>query len=90
MTDPPALTMPRASLHNRILYVTTYCFGGADKIDYVRVRVWIGRETCAQERSTERGFQRGAPPVIGDSQAERDTSANGRHQICSQVLSLWT
>lgn len=36
------------------------------------------------------GSKGGAPPVIGDSQAERDSSANGRPQIRSEVLSLWT
>ena len=43
MRRTPAWTIWSASLHNRILYVTTVFGCGADKIDYVRVRVRIGR-----------------------------------------------
>ena len=68
---PQALTIWSASLHNRILYVTTYRFCGADKIDYVRVRVRIGRETCAHERSTERGFQGAPPAALSDRESFR-------------------
>ena len=51
--------MSSASLHKRILYVTTVFGCGADKIDYVRVRVWTGRETRAPQATRKVGWKGG-------------------------------